>query len=207
MEAATGKTGRDRIRDIIAGLYGVDMQKRFEAALALGQLAKDDPEAVIRVWKRIFYAFDDTMSCWGAAEGLGEIARNMPGMRTKILALLRKFAADESSCQGFVWAVCRVGQVDPKLVEEIIPDLERASASPAACMLGQSLWALGELGVSGSEDRMRAFLEDNRETWLYENDAVRKKTLREIAGEALEKLHARREAERESARSKQKAKP
>ena len=185
---------RDRVRDIVAGLYGVDMQKRFEAALALGRLAKDDPDAVMRVWHRIFYAFDDTMSCWGAAEGLGEIARNIPRMRTKILALLRKFAADEASCQGFVWAVSRVGQVDRKLIEDIIPDLERASASPSACMVGQSLWALGELGLSGNEDRLRTFLEDTRETWLYENDAVRKKTLGEIAGDALKKLRNRNEA-------------
>ncbi|HSB31444.1 MAG TPA: hypothetical protein VLD55_07565 [Candidatus Sulfobium mesophilum] len=194
MKSTKGRTGRNSIRDIVAGLYGVDMQKRFDAAMALGRLAKDDPDAVMRVWNRIFYAFDDTMSCWGAAEGLGEIARNMPGLRTKILALLRKFAADEASCQGFVWAVCRIGQIDLKLIEDIIPDLDRASASHAACMVGQSLWALGELRISGCEDRLRTFLEDDRETWLYENDAVRKKTIAEIAGEALKKILSKREA-------------
>ncbi len=188
MATTKDRTGRDHIRDIVAGLYGIDMQKRFEAAISLGRLAKDSPDEVMRLWTRIFYAFDDTMSCWGAAEGLGEIARNVPGVRTKILALLRKFAADGASCQGFVWAVCRIGQVDRQLIEDIIPDLERASASPAACMVGQSLWALGELGISGSEDKMRALLGDTRETWLYENDGVRKKTLAEIAGEALKKL-------------------
>lgn len=185
---------RDSIRDIVAGLYGVDMQKRFDAALALGRLARDDPDTVMRVWNRIFYAFDDTMSCWGAAEGLGEIARNMPPMRTKILTLLRKFAADEASCQGFIWAVCRIGQADSKLIEDIIPDIERSTASPAACMVGQSLWALGELGISGREDRLTAFLDDTRETWLYETDAVRKKTIGQIAGEALKKIRSRREA-------------
>ncbi|NJD55856.1 MAG: hypothetical protein FIA94_05550 [Nitrospirae bacterium] len=192
MANTRGGTPRSLIKAIVAGLYGVDMQKRFEAALALGRLANDDPDAVMRVWNRIFYAFDDTMSCWGAAEGLGEIARNMPRMRTKILALLRKFAADESSCQGCVWAVCRICQVDRQLIEDIRPDLERASASPAACMVGQTLWALGELGMSGSEDRLKAFLEDTRATWLYENDAVRQKTVAEIAGEALKKLRSAR---------------
>ena len=194
MKSTKGRTGRNSIRDIVAGLYGVDMQKRFDAAMALGRLAKDDPDAVMRVWNRIFYAFDDTMSCWGAAEGSGEIARNMPGLRTKILALLRKVAADAASCQGFVWAVCRIGQIDLKLIEDIIPDLDRASASHAACMVGQSLWALGELRISGCEDRLRTFLEDDRETWLYENDAVRKKTIAEIAGEALKKILSKREA-------------
>ncbi len=194
MTTTKDRSGRGHIMGMVAGLYGVDMQKRFEAALSLGRLAKDYPDKIMRLWTRIFYAFDETMSCWGAAEGLGEIARNLPVVRTKILALLRKFAADEASCQGFVWAICRIGQVDRQLIEEFIPDLERSCASAAACMVGQSLRALGELGASGCEHRIRALPEDERETWLYENDAVRKKTLAEIAGEALKKLNGLREA-------------
>ncbi len=183
-----GKTGRLRTRNIVAGLYGVDMQKRFEAARALGELAKDDPDAVMRVWNRIFYAFDDTMSCWGVAEGLGEVARNLPSMRPKILALLRKFRDDEASCQGFIWAVCRIGQVDRQLVDDFIPDLERMISSGASCMIGQTLWAFGELGIPKEEPVMRKFMDDSRETWIYENDAVPKKTLGDIAAEALKKL-------------------
>jgi len=183
-----GTTGRLRTRDIIAGLYGVDMQRRFEAARALGELAKDDPEAVMRVWNRIFYAFDDTMSCWGVAEGLGEVARNLPSMRPKILALLRKFRDDEASCQGFIWAVCRIGQIDRELVDDFIPDLERMFGSGASCMIGQAMWAFGELGVSEEEPLVRRFLDDSRETWIYENESVRTRTLGDIADEALKKI-------------------
>ncbi|MDD1749696.1 MAG: hypothetical protein LUO89_07450 [Methanothrix sp.] len=177
-----------RVRELIAGLYSPDMEKRFEAARKLGRLARDDSEAVIRVWSRIFHAFDDTMSCWGVAEALGEIARNLPGHRSKILALLRKFSSDEASCQGFVWAVCRIGQVDRQLVEDFIPDLMRSLDSGAACMAGQTIWAIGELGVSEAAGKVAAFIDDQRETWVYENDAVRKKTLDTIARETLKKI-------------------
>ena len=182
--------GWKRLRQIIGGLYGVDMQKRFESAKALGLIAKDDPDTIEKTWNRIFYAFDDTMSCWGVAEGLGEIARNLPRLRSKILALLRKFQEDESSCQGFIWAVCRIGQVDRKLVDDFIPDLKRAIDSGASCMIGQSLWAVGELGIVDGVSAANRFLNDGRETWIYENDSVRRMTLGEIAGEALQKLQA-----------------
>lgn len=181
-------TARKRLRQIIGGLYGVDMQKRFESAQALGQIARDDPDTIEKTWNRIFYAFDDTMSCWGVAEGLGEIARNLPRLRSRILTLLRKFQADESSCQGFIWAVCRIGQVDRKLVDDFIPDLERAVDSGASCMIGQALWAIGELGIVSKLPAARHFLNDGRETWIYENDSVCRRTLSDIADEALQKL-------------------
>lgn len=198
MEAvpADGKaTARKRLRQIIGGLYGVDMQKRFESAQALGQIARDDPDTIEKTWNRIFYAFDDTMSCWGVTEGLGEIARNLPRLRSRILTLLRKFQADESSCQGFIWAICRIGQVDRKLVDDFIPDLERAVDSGASCMIGQALWAIGELGIVRKLPAVRHFLNDARETWIYENDSVCRRTLGDIADEALQKLQSTQQEE------------
>jgi hypothetical protein len=195
-EPSDGKaTPRKQLRQIIGGLYGVDMQKRFASAQALGRIAKDDSETIEKTWNRIFYAFDDTMSCWGVAEGLGEIARNLPRLRSKILTLLRKFQADESSCQGFIWAVCRIGQVDRKLVGDFIPDLERAVESGASCMIGQALWAIGELRLVKNLSAVRRFLNDGRETWIYENDSVRRRTLGDIAGEALQKLRSAQQTE------------
>jgi hypothetical protein len=191
MQTAIGKDtdhSRKKLRELISGLYDPEMSKRFETATRLGVFARENPALVRQMWNRIFYAFDDTMSCWGVSEGLGEIARNLPDMRSKILALLRKFQSDEASCQGFVWAVCRIGQVDRKIVEDFIPDLIGRLEGHATCMIGQSLWALGELGISGTAENIRSFLHDTRETWIYENDAVRKKTLAEISKEALHKL-------------------
>jgi len=34
------------------------------------------------------------------------------------------------------------------------------------------------------------FINDSRETWIYENDSVRRRTLGDIAGEALQKLRS-----------------
>ncbi|MFO0754016.1 MAG: hypothetical protein U0411_11930 [Thermodesulfovibrionales bacterium] len=198
-EKGTGLLGRDalvqeaiqdprKINGIISSLYDEDMEQRFVAAKALGELARIMPDRVSRKWRRIFEAFDDTMSCWGIAEAMGEIARNIPGLRGRISLRLRKFQRDECTCQGYLWAVCRIGQVDMEKVRDWVPDLVSALESKNVCIVGQAVWALGELGIGQGRERIRALLGDARETWLYENDAVLVKKVGTIAAEALAKL-------------------
>lgn len=173
---------------IISSLYSEDMERRFVAAKVLGGIARLKPEIIRQRWARIFYAFDDTMSCWGVAEALGEIARNLPEDRSKISLILRKFQRDECSCQGFIWSMCRICQVEMERVKDFIPDLMAFLDSKNPCMIGQSIWAIGELGIEKAVEKVKSFLGDIRETWLYENDSVAKKTLGEISKDALKKL-------------------
>ncbi len=176
------------LKRIISLLYDTEMENRLLGARALGEIARREPESIKKRWNRIFYAFDDTMSCWGAAEALGEIGRNLPEMRSRILLFLRKFEKDEISCQGFIWAVTRIGQVDREKIEPLIPELIKFLDSEEPCLIGQAIWAMGELRIKKTSDRIRSFLGDSRKTWLYENDSAVIKTLSLIAQEALNKL-------------------
>jgi hypothetical protein len=140
-------------------------------------------------WERIFRAFDDTMSCWGAAEALAEVARNLPQQqRGKIIPFLRGFRKDECSCQGYIWGMCRICQVDRDRIKDFIPELEGFLKSPDVCLRGQALWALGELGTKEMTERIKDSLRDERKTWVYENDSVSRKNIRTIAEEALRKM-------------------
>ncbi len=177
-----------RLRNIISLLYDVDLAQRFCAAKALGEIARRAPELMKQKWERIFRAFDDTMSCWGAAEALGEVARNLPQHRSRIVLFLRGFRKDECSCQGYIWGMCRICQVERERIKDFVPDLEGFLRSSNVCMTGQALWALGELDVRESSEKIEGFLDDERETWIYENDSVCKKTIDRIAEEALKKL-------------------
>lgn len=173
------------LRRVISLLYDAHMENRLRGALAIGEIARRSPDVIKKRWNRIFYAFDDTMSCWGAAEALGEIGRNIPEMRSRIVLFLRKFEKDEISCQGFIWAVTRIGQVDREKVEEIIPDIIRFLDSKNVCMVGQAIWAIRELRVSGMSEKIKGFLRDERETWFYDNETVRIASISDIAEEAL----------------------
>lgn len=179
---------RSKLRKIVSLLYDADMEVRLSAAKALGEVARIKPDYIRQIWHRILNATDDTMSCWGVSEGLGEIARNLPDLRGKILVRLMKFRRDESTCQGFIWAICRIGQVDREKISEFIPNLIGFLDSGDACMVGQVIWALGELRITETKDRIRGFLSDERETWIYENDAPVIKSIGRIAEEAVRKL-------------------
>ncbi len=178
-----------KIRQIIALLYNDDLERRFVAVKALGEIARCAPELMKQRWERIFHSFDDTMSCWGAAEAVGEIARNMPPeSRTRIVQFLRNFRRDDCSCMGYLWGMCRICQVDQRWCSEFILELMQFLSSVNICIRGQALWALGELKVREAAGRMRGCLGDEGETWYYENETVCRKSIKAIAGDALKKL-------------------
>jgi HEAT repeat protein len=177
-----------KIRNIVSLLYDEDITRRFTAVKALGEIAKREPELMKQRWERIFRSFDDTMSCWGAAEALGEIARNMPRYRRKIVLFLRVFRKDDCSCQGYIWGMCRICQVDRDWINDFAPELEGFLNSSNVCIRGQALWALGELRIKEATGRIKDFLLDEGETWYYENEAVYRKRIGTIVEEALRKL-------------------
>jgi len=177
-----------KIRNIVSLLYDEDLERRFIAVKALGEIAKREPDLMQRRWERIFRSFDDTMSCWGAAEALGEIARNMPGIRSKIALFLRVFKKDDCGCHGYIWGMCRICQVEKGKIKDFVPELEGFLISSNVCIRGQAVWALGELGIREAAPRMKELMQDEGETWYYENDAVRRGKIRTIAEEALKKL-------------------
>ncbi len=178
-----------KIRRIVSLLYNDDMELRFVAVRALGAIAGREPEIMNQRWERIFHSFDDTMSCWGAAEAIGEVARNMPQPnRLRLVQFLRNFRRDDCSCMGYLWGMCRICQIDDRWIAEFVPELRGFLSSANVCIRGQALWALGELRIKDSAGRMKEFLGDEGETWYYENDAVCRKKIKTIAAEALGKL-------------------
>ncbi len=180
-----------KIRQIVSLLYNDDMERRFCAVKALGEIAKRDPTLMSQRWERIFRSFDDTMSCWGAAEALGEIARNMPQQnRSRIVQFLKVFRRDDCSCMGYLWGMCRICQIDLRWIPEFTSELQDFLSSANICIRGQALWALGELRIEEAAGRMKEFLNDDGETWYYENEAVCREKIKTIAGKALEKLGA-----------------
>jgi hypothetical protein len=180
-----------KLRNIVSLLYHEDMAERLRAALALGEITRRDPELMLQRWQRIFRAFDDTMSCWGVAEALSEIARNMPKEhRGKLVNFLRGFKRDDCSCQGYIWGMCRICKIEGGRVNDFVPELLAFLDSQNICMRAQALWALGELERKEATERIRGFLKDANEVWIFEDDSAARKSIGTIAGEALKKMRA-----------------
>ncbi len=180
-----------KLRHIVSLLYHENMAERLRAALALGEITRRDPELMRQRWERIFRSFDDTMSCWGVAEALSEIARNLPKQnRGKLVLFLRGLRRDDCSCQGYLWGMCRICRIESERTKDFVTDLEGFLDSQNICMRAQALWALGELEVKDAAARIRGFLKDTNEVWIFENESVARKRIGTIASEALEKMRA-----------------
>ncbi len=180
-----------KLRHIVSLLYHENMAERLRAALALGEITRRDPELMKQRWERIFRSFDDTMSCWGVAEALSEIARNLPKQnRGKLVLFLRGLRRDDCSCQGYLWGMCRICRIESERTKDFVTDLEGFLDSQNICMRAQALWALGELEVKDAAARIRGFLKDTNEVWIFENESVARKRIGTIASEALEKMRA-----------------
>ena len=180
-----------KLRNIVSLLYHEDMAERLRAALALGEITRRDPELMQQRWERIFRAFDDTMSCWGVAEALAEIARNMPKEhRGKLVNFLRGFKRDDCSCQGYIWGMCRICKIEGGRVNDFVPELEAFLDSQNICMRAQALWALGELEIKDAAEKIKDFLGDANEVWIFEGDSAARKSIGTIAAEALKKMGA-----------------
>ncbi len=180
-----------KFRHIVSLLYHEDMVERLRAALALGEITRRDPELMRQRWERIFRSFDDTMSCWGVAEALAEIARNLPKEhRGKIVLFLHGLRRDDCSCQGYLWGMCRICKTDSERVKDFAAELREFLGSQNVCMKAQAIWALGELRIKDTADRLRGFLDDSNEVWIFENESVAKKSIGTLAAEARHKMQS-----------------
>lgn len=186
--AGDDREDKKRLRSAMTLLFDDTEDNRLLGAKTLGEIARVRPDLIMRRWSRIYNAFDDTMSCWGVCEGLGEIARNIPELRGRIVLRLKKFRCDEVSSKGYVWAMCRVCQVDRERLEGFVPELAEFLKADEADILGQAVWAAGELGITYFYERVKAHSADRRDATVYGNDAVRRTTLSVLTAEALEKL-------------------
>ena len=84
--------------------------------------------------------------------------------------------------------MCRICKIEGGRVNDFVPELEAFLDSQNICMRAQSLWALGELARKESAERIKAFLKDENEVWIFEDGSVARKSIGTIAGEALEKM-------------------
>ncbi len=180
--------GTKKFRHILALLYDEDMETRFLGAKVLGEVTRLKPECIRTKWYRLFCSFGDTMSCWGVAEGLGEIGRNLPESRGKIALLLKRFRNDRVTCQGYVWAVCRIGQVDRNQMKSAISGLGGFLMSADDDIVGQTIWAIGELDLRDLCGRLKPLSGDPGTVRIYDHETVRSAPIARLVGEAYEKI-------------------
>ncbi len=175
-------------------LYSVDEVIRWRTTKMLGMIAKELGDKISgnisNLLKRLLSATDDTSSGsgWGAIETIGEIVNSRPDLFGEFTQPLISFLEKEKNKKEVTWAIGRIAEKKPELVKYVFLDLISFLSNPDATVRGYAAWSLGNIGRQEAKENLKDLENDKSQVSIFENGEINKKTVGQIAKEAIEKL-------------------
>jgi hypothetical protein len=125
---------------------------------------------------------------WSAAEMLGEIIRSSPDEFNDIIPILWSFKEEEMFRAGAVWAMGQIAMVRPDLVQFISGDLKAMLMDKNPAVRGYAARVSGILSNRNFMEDIKGLQNDSNTIIFYQNGELQKRTVGEIANEAIKKL-------------------
>jgi hypothetical protein len=186
------------INPLFSFLLSSDEQTKWRAVTAMGavvaNLAEKDMESARVVMRRLMWNLNDESGGigWGAPEAMGEIIASHEGLAKEyahmLISYVRKdgnFLEYEPLQRGAVWAIGRVAQVRPDLVQDALPHLLPYLGSTDASLRGLAAWTLGLLGPETARPHLQPLFADKSEIPLYLNGNLVVRRVSDLAKKAL----------------------
>jgi len=195
VDSVVGVAREDKriIKNLQRLLYSGDDLFRKRAAEILGHvsavIAESNPGSISRLLQTLFYGITDTAaSSWGALEAIGEIIGNKTELFAGYIPQLYQFLTNESLRAQVLQTIGRIAKSRPDLVRKatfhFIPYL--GDSDPKA--RGYAAWLMGNLEASEAQEELEKLLGDTHAIHIYENGEMEKKTVGQVASEALGKI-------------------
>lgn len=195
VDSVVSVAGEDKkiIRNLQRLLYSVDDLFRKRAAEILGRvsavIAESNPGSISRLLQTLFYGITDTAaSSWGAFEAIGEIIGNKTELFAGYIPQLYQFLSNESLRAQVLQTIGRVARSRPDLILKatfhFIPYL--SDSDPKA--RGYAAWLVGNLRAAEAREELEKLRGDTHEIHIYKNGEMEKKTVGQVASEALGKI-------------------
>ena len=126
-------------------LFDPDELIRWRAVTGLGWVAAEDPYLLEKVISRLFYTMNDDSGSigWTAPQALGEICYHDPDLVEDYFPIVITAIDHEIFRPGAIWAVGRIAEKLPYLVEDTGPALMARLEDDTAEVRGLATWALG----------------------------------------------------------------
>ncbi len=157
-------------------------------------LAKEDMESARVIMRRLMWSLNDESGGigWGAPEAMGEIIACHEGLAEEYVSVLisyiwegGNFLEYEPLRRGAVWAVARVAQVNPDLVQDAVPHLVSCLSSSDATMRAFAARALRLLAAEAARPQLEPLVGDDAEVSLYLDRILVRTTVSDVAKVAL----------------------
>lgn len=174
-------------------LYTPDDLLRMRAADILGQaasvIAERDPGVISKLLQNLLYAVSDTAaSSWGAFDAVGEIIRRRMELFAGYVPQLYQYLSDENRRAPVLQILSKAAESRPDLLRKIAFHIIPMLSDPDARIRGYAASFLGNAGAKEAKEDLEKLQEDPEQIDLYENGAMEKKSVGEMASESLGKL-------------------
>jgi hypothetical protein len=175
-------------------LYSADEALRWRAVTGIGEVAKGlasyRPAAVGELLRSLLYASNDSAATnWGSIETIGEIIRVLPDVYGSFLRHLLNLLNDVPSRPAVLWAVGRVGELNPGVVRSsaffAVFDLLK---DPDPRVRGHAVWALGRAHAREGLNAIEKMFADSGELSIFDGQEVRYTSVGDLAREAADGL-------------------
>jgi HEAT repeat protein len=171
---------------LVAFLLEQDALLRWRAIEALGRVAADwaarDLDRVRDLVRRQFWSMNDESGgiAWHAPEAIGEILFNVPVLAAEFVSNLASFSDMYPFQPGVHWALSRLAESRPELLQDEVPRLIRSLASDDVVVRGHAARALALLGSTAA---LAAIRDDPARLLSYDmkRGELQETTVRELA--------------------------
>jgi hypothetical protein len=195
IEPIENAAGEDKkmIRYLQRLLYSGDAQLRQRAAETLGRacavIGKRDPGIVSKLLQGLFYSLIDTAAFPpGAFEAIGEIIGHRPDLFGGYAPQLYQFVADQTRKSQALQALGRIAKSSPDILRKHTLHFFAFLEDSDPTVRGYTAWLMGNLGAHEAKKDLEKLLQESHEIEIYEKGIIEKKTVGQVASEALKKL-------------------
>ncbi|MDI6789802.1 MAG: HEAT repeat domain-containing protein [Thermodesulfobacteriota bacterium] len=192
---------RQVINPLFSFLSGADPAVRWRAVTAMGmvvaRLAAKDMEGARVIMRRLMWSLNDESGGigWGAPEAMAEIMARHDGLAGEYAHILVSYVRPEGNFlehellqRGAVWALGRLAQVRPDLIQDCIPNLLPYLKSEDDTVRGLAAWTMGLLRAETARSLLEGLLADNAEIQLYLDNEITVRRVSALARQALSAL-------------------
>jgi len=174
-------------------LYSGDDLFRWRAAETLGKvcaiISQRDPGIVSKLLQGLFYSITDTAAFpWGAFEAIGEIINHKPDLFGGYAPQLYQYLADNTRKSQSLQALGRIAKTSPQILRKHTLYFFAFLEDPDPSVRGYTAWLMGNLEAREAKGDLEKLVGESHEIELFENGRIEKKTVGQIASEALSRL-------------------
>ncbi len=175
-----------------------DQRVRWAAILAMGAVVKnmvsEDAEWARVIMRRLMWSLNDESGGigWGAPEAMGEIMAGNEMLAEEFATILVSYMNEKGNYlehpvlqRGLLWAVCRLAEVRPRLIQEAREFLAPYLRSDDATVRGLAARAAGLLGADAARSDLGRLLDDQAAVAFLLGNVIVTRSVKELAGEAL----------------------